>query len=288
MTLTCSAWARRLAEPLAGTTPEAQGWLVVELPGPWGHDAAVEHRHGPAIADVVAIPDGVRFQAIRRRDRLAPPALRVILANSGARPWAVTADLAGLSDLADVPVDAALDDAPPDWGRPVDGPLYLVCTHAQRDQCCATFGRPILDALHEARGDAVWETSHTGGHRFAANLLILPDGLLYGGLSPFDAAYVVERYEDRELSLPHLRGRSRYPKIAQAAEVALRHDLDLTGIDAVDLVDVDGTTVTFDIDGVRRSVTMQEEVLEPHPVSCGAEPTEPTTWRAVSPAGGPA
>lgn len=280
--MTCSAWARRLAEPLAGTAPHALGWLVVELPGPWGRDAAVDHRHGQTIEDLVDLPDNVRFQAIRRPDRLEPPAMRVILANAGQQPWAVTADLATLADLADVPVAAALDDLPPDWGAPIDDPLYLVCTHARRDQCCAMFGRPIYDALVETRGDRVWETSHTGGHRFAANLLILPDGLLYGGLSPFDAAFVVERHEDGEVSIPHLRGRSRFPQIAQAAEVALRHEHDLVGAGAVEFVDITGTTVTFRVGDITHAVTMRQDVLEPHPVSCGAEPTEPTTWRSVA------
>lgn len=282
MTLTCSAWARRLAEPLAGTTPEAHGWLLVELPGPWGRDAAVDHRHGPAVTDIVDLPDNVRFQAIRRPDRLEPPALRVVLANSGPRPWAVAADLTDLTDLGDVPVGAALEDGPPTWGEPIDGPLYLVCTHARRDRCCATFGRPIFDALIDVRGEAVWETSHTGGHRFAANLLVLPDGLLFGGLSPFEAAHVVTSFEDGDVSLPHLRGRSRFPQIAQAAEVALRHDLDLTAIDALELVAVDAAAVTFRVGEDLHRVTMREEILEPHPVSCGAEPTEPAAWHMTT------
>jgi hypothetical protein len=241
----------------------------------------VDHRHGPSISEVVDLPDGVRFQAIRHPDRLAPAALRVVIAHSGSRPWAVTGDVADLRDLAGVPVEAALDDDPPDWGTSLHDPLYLVCTHARRDRCCATFGRPIFDVLAETRGDAVWETSHTGGHRFAANLLVLPDGLLFGGLSPFDATFVVDRYEDGEISLPHLRGRSRYAQIAQAAEVALRLELDLVDLDAVDLVQVEGTTVTFRVDGEAHAVTMREVVLEPHPVSCGASPTRPTSWQVT-------
>lgn len=289
MTLTCSAWARRLAEPLAGTTPEAQGWLLVELPGPWGRDAAVDHRHGPTITEIADLPENVRFQAIRRPDRLEPPSLRVILANSGPNPWAASVEVAALADLADVPVHAALQDTAPDWGSPVRDPLYLVCTHARRDRCCATFGRPIFDALTEVRGEAVWETSHTGGHRFAANLLVLPDGLLYGGLSPFDVAHVMEAYEDGDLSLPHLRGRSRFPKIAQAAEVALRHELDLTAIDALSLMAVDGAVVRFRAGDAVYDVAMREETLEPHPVSCGADPTEPIAWQmaAISPSTAP-
>ena len=42
-------------------------------------------------------------------------------------------------------------------GTPVDGPLYLVCTHGKRDRCCARYGRPLYDALRERAGpDGVW------------------------------------------------------------------------------------------------------------------------------------
>lgn len=58
----------------------------------------------------------------------------------------------------------------------------LVCTHGSRDRCCASLGYPVYQKLR--RGSApgtngamrVWQSSHLGGHRFAPNLLDLPEG----------------------------------------------------------------------------------------------------------------
>ena len=56
-------------------------------------------------------------------------------------------------------------------------PLVLVCTNGRHDPCCATFGRPLARVLREgAQRDDVWECSHIGGDRFAANIVILPEG----------------------------------------------------------------------------------------------------------------
>ena len=77
-------------------------------------------------------------------------------------------------------VDAAADlpivgEADP-W-LPHRDPLVLVCTNGRHDPCCATFGRPLARVLREgARRDDVWECSHIGGDRFAANIVILPEG----------------------------------------------------------------------------------------------------------------
>ena len=56
-----------------------------------------------------------------------------------------------------------------------------------------------------------------------------------------------------------------------------------TGVqeDALELVSVDEAAVTFRVGEDLHRVTMREETLEPHPVSCGAEPTEPAVWRPV-------
>lgn len=58
----------------------------------------------------------------------------------------------------------------------------LVCTHGNRDACCATFGFPVYQTLRHqiaplmSENLRVWRTSHLGGHRFAPNFLDLPEG----------------------------------------------------------------------------------------------------------------
>ena len=57
----------------------------------------------------------------------------------------------------------------------------LVCTHGRRDRCCGSLGTALAQELladpgQLGEGVRVWRTSHTGGHRFAATAVVLPQG----------------------------------------------------------------------------------------------------------------
>ena len=49
-------------------------------------------------------------------------------------------------------------------------------------------------ALAEHWPEAVWECSHVGGDRFAANVVVLPDGFYYGQLDPESAVATVRSH----------------------------------------------------------------------------------------------
>ena len=69
---------------------------------------------------------------------------------------------------------------------PAAEPVFLVCTHGKRSVCCARLaGRCRAGARRAASRARSGSSTHVGGHRFAANLVILPHGLYYGpvGLS---------------------------------------------------------------------------------------------------------
>ena len=57
----------------------------------------------------------------------------------------------------------------------------------------------------------MWECSHLGGDRFAANVLVLPAGLLYGRVLPFAAPEFVAAAEAGEVVGALLRGRIGLP-----------------------------------------------------------------------------
>jgi hypothetical protein len=131
--------------------------------------------------------------------------------------WGEYRDPAELLD-----VDLASDLADPLGIDDVD-PIYLVCTHSKHDTCCALRGRPVAAALHEVRPGRVFECSHLGGDRFAANVLVLPAGLLYGRVLPFAAQEFVAAAEAGEVVGALLRGRIGLPSLAQAA-LAFAHE----------------------------------------------------------------
>ena len=102
--------------------------------------------------------------------------------------------------------------------------LALVCTNGKRDQCCALRGRPVAAAIADATDWDTWECSHLGGHRFAATMMLLPTGDMFGWLDPESALEVMKRFDLGQLMLSHYRGRSgqSFPEQAALHATAVR------------------------------------------------------------------
>ncbi|WP_222264023.1 sucrase ferredoxin [Modestobacter marinus] len=224
----CSVQALLRGDAATATAPPAVRWLLIEQPGPWGPEALTDSRFDPAVASRLAAraaAEGVRVQLVRRSgDRLADSGRRWALADTTpgreVLHWSTRdAD----ADLLEVPWDGSV-------GSASDVPTYLVCTHGAHDACCAVRGRPLARSLTGSGPVDVWETSHLGGDRFAANVLVLPHGLLYGQV-PGNGAELVRAHERGQVALPWLRGRAGIPAAAQAAQQHARAELDLLGID---------------------------------------------------------
>ncbi|HVE97877.1 MAG TPA: sucrase ferredoxin [Mycobacteriales bacterium] len=223
--LRCSFAAERRGDHLAGTAAPAAGLLLVEQPGPWGRVALTQSRLDPEIGAQVAAraaAHGVRTLVIRHPGR--PPATH------GPRRWAVVDCSPGEesttwgtygadAELLDVPLDGSA-------GERSDAATYLVCTHGRHDACCAIRGRPIATALAALRPGHVWECSHVGGDRFAANVLALPHGLYYGRVDDASVHPLVAAHERGEVLPPLLRGRTTFSGPIQAAQQRAR---ELTG-----------------------------------------------------------
>lgn len=159
------------------------------------------------------------------------------------------------------------------------GRKYLVCTNGARDPCCAIRGAAVAAAIAVARPGAAYESSHLGGHRFAANLLVLPDGLAFGRLGVRSALALVEELDAGRLPLEHFRGRTSLTDEQQAAEILVRRELGIVGLDDVTLVE--GTMFAL-ADGRRVTVRLHGKQLEPRRVSCRDDKVEsPTAWTLV-------
>lgn len=286
----CALIARELHEPLLGTAPEATGWLCIEQPGPWGHDAVLQSRLDPAVAawlvERAAATDGVRLQLLRRAHERTGEGRSAFLVHAGPRTrWVRRLSWTHPDELRAVDLATLLDPEPPAIGEPHDDPLLLVCTNARRDACCARWGRPVATGLAAVHGDLVWEASHVGGHRFAGNLVVLPEGLSYGFLQPEDALRVVARHLDGLVDLGALRGRSGLDRAGQAAEWFVRDRSLARGIDDVDLTDrrqvADGAVAfTARVEDVRYDVRVRHEPLGvPRLTGCDKDaPADPGTW----------
>ena len=276
----CSALADELDEPMAGTVDHRARWLLVEDRSAWDSHAVRDVLGTPF--EAAAKERDLRVLLVRRRE--GPPEAdavrRVFLVDPASRGIATRA----VGDVADL--DLALTEAAlADFGDPVAGPMFLVCTNGRRDACCALRGRPILAALaHED----VWECTHLGGHRFAGNLVCLPDAIVYGRVTAADAPRLTAAYRDGRLDLDHLRGRSILPASAQVAEIELRRRLGLDGLRDLELVEAaegpdDASAVFRTPDGATHRLELRPgRLAPPRPISCRAdELQEPLHWRVI-------
>ena len=217
----CADTARERGDAMQGTALNVQRFLLIEHPGPWAFDALGSSGIDPGILGqlLVATRDaGARTLLVRRHGRVdATP----------QRAWAVADVVEGRILWGSWTTDAdlllardALAEPSATWS---DEPVLLVCTHGRHDTCCAVRGRPVAAALAERHGDLVWECSHVGGDRFAASVVVLPDGSYYGGLDDAEACDVLERHLAGTVTPSRLRGSSMLSTVAQAAAVAV-HD----------------------------------------------------------------
>jgi hypothetical protein len=296
----CSETSLALGEHQEGTASTVTRWLLIEQRGPWGYDARRSNRMPPTVARHLrreARRLDVRLVLIRRPAPRGGPTIRGYSARTarGERSlWSFS--VPSIEALADVEMAGLVDPetATGDikvWRRRDDEPLLLVCTNGRRDPCCAERGRPVFAALEPLAPGRVWECSHIGGDRFAANVVWLPEGVYYGRVEPADAGRLVRATADRRVLLDRFRGRTDGPMPAQAAEAHVRRQLGLDRADDVLSVtsrpaaDDGSVDVTLELaDGRRAPITVHvDRASPPRRLTCHSERTVlPPAYRPVT------
>ncbi|MDP8988023.1 MAG: sucrase ferredoxin [Actinomycetota bacterium] len=223
----CAFGSAARGEPLMATASRVRSWLLIEQPGAWGPEALTQSGLDASVAAALAARcrrHQVRPLLIRRPGFARPgPRRRCFLAHSGdRRSWveALTVDDPG--DLLHLDWSVLASDRAPAVGQPPPAPVSLVCTNGRHDRCCAVYGRPLARALVAAGVPEVWECSHIGGDRFAANLVCLPEGVYFGRVGADEGPAVADDYRAGLLTLDRYRGRSCYPPLVQAGELFVR------------------------------------------------------------------
>jgi hypothetical protein len=274
----CSVASEQRQDDVAGTATHVSAFLLVENHGPWGASAPRDSRLPEDVRRHLATHKNIKVLLARRHHRahrgdqhrvfLAFPARRQLFASTFVDPDELT-----LLDL-----DAVSRGEAPDWAR-VDGPLFGVCTHGRHDACCAERGRPVAAALTLSHPEETWEISHMGGDRFAANMVVLPEGLYYARMEPESAPEVALLHLAGRLDLTRLRGRSSYPMHVQYAEIALRRRLGEDRLDAVRLVRRQGWTSVFVVhdrgESQEWAVTVSRRTHGEGQLTCGLERLSP-------------
>ena len=159
----------------------------------------------------------MRIAAIRRHGRRpATPRWRWFIAQAGLGTEAIySGEVGDPRDYLDLSLHGTDGTLSPD-------PLVVVCAHGKHDRCCAVRGRGASAAIAASYPEITWECSHLGGDRFAATMLVLPEGLCYGRVYSTDSAELVRLYLDGRLDNRFLRGRTSLPHAVQAAQYFAR------------------------------------------------------------------
>ncbi|TCN57250.1 hypothetical protein EV641_102395 [Rhodococcus sp. SMB37] len=272
---TCSALSA-VDEPLPGTTATAPGYVCLEFPSAWGRDVLDGTALGAELSSELsarADAAGVRIMFIRRPGRDVPRTSKTVLLarTEPGNAWCERLEVTDPAELLDI-VPRVVAGPPLGLGETVSGPTVLVCAHGKRDQCCAVLGRPIAAALQAEFSDSVWECSHTGGHRFAPSMIVLPTGYSYGRLGAAQNVEAVRAAARGEVHVPGARGRSTWGAAGQVAELAVR---DVVGDHSMDAFTVDETgaePLVRHRDGRAWRVDVETRELAARPASCGATP----------------
>lgn len=274
----CAEVSAAAGEPLAGTAATVQSWLLVEVRGAWPRDvASAVSDEGPASTAIRRWLEDVpssRLLFIRKPGRAHARKVAFVVRAAETEPEIRRIELGELDDVG--AVDLACD------GEVVDASLLLVCGHGTRDACCALRGSAVYGAFAPyVPPEELWISSHQGGHRFAANVLVLPAGIQLGRVTPEEAGRVVDDLRAGRIPLARYRGTTSYSSRVQAAEVAVREATGLAGWEDVTLLVDDGKHVRLATgDGRSFAVVVDEVAGLAVPASCGGTPEPQPAFRA--------
>lgn len=276
---------------MVGTAFPASRVVLIEQPGGWGPGGLSESQFDRAIARRLTdqLSDaGIRLMSIRRPGRSPRPERRAwayadcAVGRRSIRWGSFGAD-AELLELLPLWVTRPAGHGQSDRTQSVPPISYLVCAHGTHDVCCAIEGRPVAAALERLRPGQVWECSHLGGDRFAANVAVLPTGIVYGRVPESAAADLIVATDRGELLTGLLRGRVGWPPAIQAALAFAQQELAEPAVDHFTPVDGPEPTVVSTGEGdVLVRLTSSTGSVEVR-VEVRREPAQRLTCRAVRP-----
>jgi hypothetical protein len=225
----CSVRSKEASEETFGTASTGDAWLLLEYARPWGAKAFRESTLPKAVKVYLSgllksVPRS-RVLLIKQTRTIKGPLTLFVARSRESSSSILKYEFFEYEQLLDLDLASALAGGSPSGATPWEEPLFLVCTHGKRDKCCAKFGIPIYKTIQTQVGESsVWQCSHVGGDRFAANVVCFPDGIFYGHVTEETAKLIVKEYDERRIVLTNFRGRSCYSFPVQAAEFFTRRE----------------------------------------------------------------
>jgi hypothetical protein len=229
----CAAQATARGETRYGTASIGDVWLLLEYPFWWGarpfEQSALPAEVKAHLRRALETIPRARLLLIKQ-DKPRRAHLKLFVARTRERePFVAELSFAAYEELTRLDL-AAVVARPRAAGATLREQLYLICTNGRRDKCCAKYGYPLYKHLRAAGAADVWQCTHVGGDRFAANLVCFPDGLFYAHVTEQDAPALIAAYGERRIVLDKFRGRACFAHPVQAAEYFIRAESGLTAL----------------------------------------------------------
>jgi len=226
--LLCSVSSRNADEQLFGTISQTQVWFLLEYLAPPSakamEDSDIPQRVKDYLSKILKSVPQSRLLLIRQKSAFSNGTGPTFFVATGSEtdPGLYEFHLDRYETLLDLDLSRLISNPEAYEKQRRETPLFLVCTNGRRDPCCARWGAPAFEGLARAAGNDGWQSSHIGGHRFAANVLCFPHGIGYGRVDQGEIENLVSDYRRGQIVMANYRGRASYPPAAQAAEIYLR------------------------------------------------------------------
>jgi hypothetical protein len=229
----CSELSLNAKEELFATTPRVDVWFLLEYRGAWTDKAFLDSKIPEDVKKriklILETSPASRLQLIKRHDNPGDVLKFYVAKSDELEPKLFEFDFRSYEELLDLDINEILEGN----SNLRKEPLFLVCSNGAYDKCCGKYGVSVyLEAAKNENGFMAWQTTHLGGHRFAANVLFLPYGIYYGRVRNVGSQILIEQSINRRIDLEHYRGRSCYSKDVQAAEYFLRKKTGIKEISA--------------------------------------------------------
>ena len=225
----CSVRSQEASEETFGTASTGDAWLLLEYARPWGakafRESALPNAVKVYLSGLLKSVPRSRVLFIKQARKVKGPLTLFVVRSGELSSSILKFEFLEYEQLLDLNLASALAGGSPSGATAWEEPLFLVCTHGKRDKCCAKFGIPIYKTIQtQVAESSVWQCSHVGGDRFAANVVCFPDGIFYGHVTEETAKLIVKEYDERRIVLTNFRGRSCYSFPVQAAEFFARRE----------------------------------------------------------------
>jgi hypothetical protein len=287
----CTDLAWEYGIPLVGTATRGDIWFLLEYSGRWGAKAFEESSLPQEVKEHInaAQYPGVKVRTllIKQDQSRARRGYRFFVGQTHPlEPRLYEYHLENYTDLLSVDLASLAAGEAGDPKHLRREPLYLVCVNGKRDQCCSIYGPETYQAMTEEAGEAVWQSSHIGGHNKAPTILFFPHGLNYGQTSPTEANRVMRAYQAGEVVLHNYRGRVCFDPPVQAAEHFWREqsgDLSLPGVEIESANEIGNNIWGINVGAIngqnRIQMRIQRRISDYEiPVSCSKNKTVPISF----------